>query len=140
MQLELEISALAPLVQIRVEESVIGAIQEFLAIQARRSGGAIGGTFDGSLGAFESAVPVASGSFGARIEAAWAEEVDQVHCRDVAQEYFDDDDGAYEGNINALANAGITLGCGEWVYCPDAAVARDQMASFLARAFLDATT
>ena len=59
---------------------------------------------------------------------------------DVAQDHFDDDDGAYEGNINALANAGITLGCGERVYCPDAAVARDQMASFLARAFLDATT
>ena len=59
---------------------------------------------------------------------------------DVAQDYFDDDDGAYEGSINALANAGITLGCGERAYCPDAAVARDQMASFLARAFLDATT
>ncbi len=58
----------------------------------------------------------------------------------VAQDYFDDDDGPYEANINALADAGITLGCGVRAYCPDAIVARDQMASFLARAFLDSAT
>lgn len=59
---------------------------------------------------------------------------------DVAEDFFDDDDGAYEDNINALAAAGITLGCGERMFCPDDPVPRDQMASFLARAFLDAET
>lgn len=41
----------------------------------------------------------------------------------------------HAGAINAIAAAGITLGCGGGRYCPAAAVRRDQMASFLARAF-----
>jgi len=82
MQLELEISALAPLVQIRSVRAASDAIEEFLAaIRDSRSGGAIGGTFDGSRAAFESAVPIVSGSFGARIEAVWAEADDQVDCK-----------------------------------------------------------
>lgn len=52
---------------------------------------------------------------------------------------FDDDDGStHEDNIDRLATAGVTLGCGGTMYCPDADVRRDQMASFLARA-LDLT-
>jgi hypothetical protein len=39
------------------------------------------------------------------------------------------------GAINAIAAAGITLGCASDRYCPAAAVRRDEMASFLARAF-----
>ena len=48
---------------------------------------------------------------------------------------FDDVSGVHEGNINAIAEAGVTLGCNEagTLFCPDDLVARDQMASFLGR-------
>lgn len=39
----------------------------------------------------------------------------------------------HAANIDAIASAGITLGCGTGLYCPSAGVQRDQMASFLAR-------
>lgn len=54
-----------------------------------------------------------------------------------AQDWFDDDDGTtHEDNINRLAEADITLGCGPATsFCPDDLVTRAQMASFLARAF-----
>lgn len=49
---------------------------------------------------------------------------------------FTDVSGTHTGNINAIAEAGITVGCDAagTRYCPTAAVRRDQMASFLARA------
>jgi hypothetical protein len=40
---------------------------------------------------------------------------------------------SHHANINAIADAGITLGCGGGNYCPSDFVRRDQMASFLAR-------
>jgi spore germination protein YaaH len=50
-------------------------------------------------------------------------------------DYFPDDAGSlHEGDINRLAAAGITNGCGNGLYCPNSAVTRDQMASFIARA------
>lgn len=49
---------------------------------------------------------------------------------------FTDDEGSiHEGAINAVAAAGITTGCGGTNYCPDAQVTREQMATFLVRAF-----
>ncbi len=52
-----------------------------------------------------------------------------------ADDYFTDDAGSqHEADINRVAQAGITLGCGGTSYCPSAPVGRDQMASFLARA------
>lgn len=52
------------------------------------------------------------------------------------QDYFSDDNGnSLEGSINALAQAGLTGGCGGDKYCPDASVSREQMAAFLKRAF-----
>ncbi len=39
----------------------------------------------------------------------------------------------HHDNINAIANAGISLGCTGGNYCPADTVRRDQMASFLAR-------
>ena len=47
------------------------------------------------------------------------------------------DDGAsmHEAAINALYESGITGGCGADAYCPTQAVSRDEMASFLRRAF-----
>ncbi len=43
--------------------------------------------------------------------------------------------GTHSGNIGAIAAAGITTGCGVGLYCPFGAVTREQMASFLSRAF-----
>jgi len=48
---------------------------------------------------------------------------------------FEDDTGSpHEADINALAAAGITQGCGGGDYCPTASVTRQEMASFLVRA------
>lgn len=50
---------------------------------------------------------------------------------------FGDDDGSvHEGYIEAIAAAGITVGCNTQgtLFCPDDGVPRDQIASFLARA------
>ena len=40
----------------------------------------------------------------------------------------------HAGNIGALAASGITTGCGDGRFCPDAPVTRAQMATFLAKA------
>ena len=59
-----------------------------------------------------------------------------LHLPGTTTDYFTDDNGTtFEGNINRLAAAGITSGCGPGLFCPTATVKRDQMASFLARAF-----
>ena len=51
-------------------------------------------------------------------------------------DFFTDDEGNFhEDSINRLAAAGITTGCGGTKYCPSSPVLRDQMASFLVRAF-----
>ena len=54
----------------------------------------------------------------------------------IAGDRFDDVTGVHEPNINAIADAGITLGCyaNGTLYCPDEAVTRGQMAAFLHRA------
>jgi hypothetical protein len=55
--------------------------------------------------------------------------------------YFPDDAGTiFEADINRLAAAGITNGCGDGLYCPNQPVTRDQMASFIARALSLAPT
>lgn len=53
-----------------------------------------------------------------------------------SHDYFADDDGSpHEDDINALAQAGITVGCHTLSsYCPDAPLTRAQMASFFVRA------
>ena len=51
--------------------------------------------------------------------------------------FVDDDDSLFEAEIEALAAAGVTLGCNppdNTRYCPNNLVRRDEMASFLARA------
>lgn len=48
---------------------------------------------------------------------------------------FGDDTGSpHEADINAVAQAGITLGCGGEKFCPGGLVTREQMAAFLHRA------
>lgn len=50
-------------------------------------------------------------------------------------DYFTDDGAsAFEGDINAIAAAGITSGCTATSFCPKGTVTREQMASFLVRA------
>ena len=41
------------------------------------------------------------------------------------------------GHIKRLVELGVTQGCGNGNYCPDSEVNREQMAAFLARAFLN---
>ncbi len=52
-----------------------------------------------------------------------------------ATDSFTDDDGSpFEADIEAIAAAGITVGCDEGRFCPGASVTREQMAAFLVRA------
>ncbi len=48
--------------------------------------------------------------------------------------FTDDDGNVHEGNIEAIAAQGITLGCGPELYCPSDIVSRGQMAAFINRA------
>lgn len=49
--------------------------------------------------------------------------------------FMDDDDSPFEGEIDALAVAGIASGCGNGLFCPDSLVTRAEMATFVVRAF-----
>src|SRR5690606_33562203 len=49
--------------------------------------------------------------------------------------FVDDDASVFEGDIGALAEAGIARGCADDRFCPDEPVLRSQMAAFLTRAF-----
>lgn len=52
-----------------------------------------------------------------------------------AVDHFSDDIGSvHEADINAVALAGITMGCGGTTFCPAGTVTREQMAAFLQRA------
>jgi len=59
-----------------------------------------------------------------------------LHLPATTTDFFTDDEGsAHEGAINRLAASGITGGCAPGRFCPRSTVTREQMASFLARAF-----
>lgn len=51
-----------------------------------------------------------------------------------ADYYTDDGASPYEADINRLAEEGVTIGCTETEFCPDAFATRAQLASFVARA------
>jgi hypothetical protein len=55
----------------------------------------------------------------------------------VAAHFFGDvpDTNPHHDDITALAQAGVTVGCGPNAYCPEHLVRRDQMASFMIRGF-----
>jgi len=69
--------------------------------------------------------------------AAWVTEL-FFDATDYAPEgdglFWDDDGNIMEGDIEKLALAGITSGCGPGMFCPDDSVTRGQMAAFLVRA------
>lgn len=51
-------------------------------------------------------------------------------------DYFSDDAGsAHQGDINRVAAAGIAAGCAAGRFCPDRSITREEMATFLVRAF-----
>ncbi|MGH8958783.1 MAG: M15 family metallopeptidase, partial [Acidimicrobiia bacterium] len=53
-----------------------------------------------------------------------------------SQDFFGDDStSSHQADINSLAAAGVTTGCTAGSYCPELSVTREQMASFLVRAF-----
>lgn len=53
------------------------------------------------------------------------------------QDHFVDDDfSVFEKSINAIAGLGITNGCGDSTYCPDAVMSRAEVAAFINRALL----
>lgn len=55
-----------------------------------------------------------------------------------SNDYFPDDDGStFEGDINALAEAGIAKGNSDGTYGPDDSLTRGEMAAFLNRAFVN---
>jgi hypothetical protein len=57
-----------------------------------------------------------------------------------ADRFVDDDVSEFEADVEALAAAGITVGCNPPAndrFCPDAGVTRGQMAAFLHRALGD---
>jgi len=57
------------------------------------------------------------------------------HLPPSTTDYFTDDAGSiFEPTINALAQAGITVGCEAQAFCPSQAVSRAEMATFLTRA------
>jgi hypothetical protein len=49
--------------------------------------------------------------------------------------FTDDEASPYEDDINRLASARITAGCGNGKFCPGGSVTRGQMSAFLSRAF-----
>ena len=49
--------------------------------------------------------------------------------------FTDDESSPHEHDINRIASVGITTGCSPGLFCPKGPVSREQMASFLARAF-----
>ena len=52
--------------------------------------------------------------------------------------FTDDDGNVHEKNIEIIAELGITVGCGENLYCPSRPVTRGEMATFLIRALGEA--
>ena len=49
--------------------------------------------------------------------------------------FVDDAESIFEGDINALAAAGIAFGCSETDFCPNTPLLREEMAEFLVRTF-----
>ena len=58
-----------------------------------------------------------------------------LNLPNTSKDYFRDDDGSiFEGVINRLAAAGITVGCDSGLYCPERTLTRAEFAAMLVRA------
>ena len=51
-----------------------------------------------------------------------------------ADYYSDDSSSPYQDDVNRLAEAGVTIGCSDTAFCPDAFATRAELATFVARA------
>lgn len=56
-----------------------------------------------------------------------------AHAAGISGAFTDDDGSPHEPDINGIAAAAITLGCGGTNYCPHGSVTRAEMATFLVR-------
>ena len=68
------------------------------------------------------------------VEPPVEEPVEPVEPVELVDRFGDDDGSVHQDAINRLAAAGITVGCGDDVFCPSQPVTRAQMATFLVRA------
>jgi hypothetical protein len=89
---------------------------------------AVGITVGTSATTFSPDDPVTRGEMAAFLKRAFEISGSSVDA------FGDDDSSIFEGDINAIAAAGITVGTGPGTYSPDDPVTRAQMATFLARA------
>ncbi|MDJ0791704.1 MAG: VanW family protein [Acidimicrobiia bacterium] len=72
---------------------------------------------------------VTRGQMAAFIARAWGYEGDVD-----TERFTDDDTSVFEGDISRIADAGISTGCGEGLFCPNDDMLRKHMAVFLGRA------
>lgn len=73
----------------------------------------------------------------------WSDEVphvvqvfmDSIVAPEISPPFSDDEGSVHESDIIELYERGVTQGCAADLYCPDRAVTRGEMATFLVRAF-----
>ena len=94
---------------------------------------AAGVVLGGADGRYRPGDPVSRAQMATFLVKAHAERTGTALAAPPVDYFPDDGGGAHEGNINRAARAGLTGGTATGAYRPGAAVARDQMASFLAR-------
>jgi subtilisin family serine protease len=93
--------------------------------------GIAGGTGDGNYGPSRHVTRAQMASFLAELIRRSG-----GHLPEPTRDHFRDDDGTtHEDSINRLAEAGIVRGTGDATYAPTAEVTREQMGTFLARAY-----
>jgi hypothetical protein len=98
-------------------------------INALAEAGIARGNSDGTFGPDD---PLTRGEMAAFLNRAFVDGGDSAD-----DPFTDDDTSIFEGDIEAIAAAGITLGCNPPAndqFCPDRTLIRAEMASFLARA------
>lgn len=96
------------------------------AIEALARAGITGGCGGGS---FCPNQPVSRSQMASFLQRSW-----NLPLLTGIQQFTDVVSSVHQPAINAIAQAGITLGCSEGNFCPNQAVRRAEMASFLARA------
>lgn len=79
-------------------------------------------------GRFCPSAPVSRSQMASFLQRAWGLPAGTV------QRFSDVVSSVHRPAINAIADAGITVGCADGLFCPNQAVRRAEMASFLARA------
>lgn len=100
------------------------------AIDALAAAGIVSGAVDGS---YRPSDPVSRGQMATFLVRAHGHRTGSALGASPVGYFSDDGSSPHEGSIDAAARAGLTGGSANGTYRPGAPVARDQMASFLAR-------